>query len=43
VHGFLEENILEKIAILFDCIIIHTDQELSKNQKLKGLIAKLNG
>ncbi len=40
-HGFLEENIIEKVAILFDCLIIHTDKELLQNQKLKDLITKL--
>ena len=30
-HGFLEKDIMNKIAILFDCLIVHTDQELSKN------------
>ncbi len=30
-HGFLEEDIMIKVATLFDCLIVHTDQELSKN------------
>jgi hypothetical protein len=41
-HGFLEEDILKKVATLFDCLIIHTDQEISKNKKLNDLLSHLN-
>ena len=30
-HGFLDEDIMKKIVTLFDCLIVHTDQELSRN------------
>ena len=41
-HGFLEEDIMKKVTSLFDCLIVHTDQELSKNKKLNSLISHLN-
>ena len=24
-HGYLEDDIMKKVAVLFDCLIIHTD------------------
>jgi acyl dehydratase len=41
-HGYLEDDIMRKVALLFDCLIIHTDQEASKNQKLNDLLIYLN-
>ncbi len=41
-HGFLEDDILKKVTTLFDCLIIHTDQEVSKNKKLNDFLSHLN-
>ena len=40
-HGMIEDKIIEDISILFDCIIIHTDQDSNVNEKLKMLLKKL--
>ena len=40
-HGLIEDQLIENISILFDCIIIHTDQEYQDNQKLQNLIKQL--
>jgi hypothetical protein len=40
-HGMIEDKIIEDISILFDCIIIHTDQDCNVNEKLKELLKKL--
>lgn len=37
-HGQLSNDIIEKISILFECLIIHTDVGLKLNQKLSELI-----